>query len=574
MSTPYRVLARKYRPQNFDNLVGQDVLVRTLTNAFSSGRIAHAYMLTGIRGIGKTTTARIIARGLNCLGADGNGGATTSPCGVCSNCKMILDDRHVDVMEMDAASRTGVDDIREIIDTVHYAPTSARYKIYIIDEVHMLTKNAFNALLKTLEEPPAHVKFIFATTELRKIPVTIVSRCQRFDLRRLDVAELQTHLSTICGHESVAASDESLMLIATAAQGSVRDALSLLDQAIALCADGASDVSISADTVRSMLGMAEHSQTLDVLEAMFKGEIVTAMDIVRNHYSNGSDPLLVMQEMLELLHYLTRIKLAPKLAADTRYSDIEQQRALNLAGGLDMTALTRFWQMALKGLGEIKHAPHPHAALEMVIIRLAHASTLPSPAEMIRTLDKMELSTATAARIGAASVSSLDVAGHSHAPSAASSAYAPSSSHRGNLALAVKHEIEPQALALAPLVELPNPENFAHIIALFEAKREAILYSHLYRDMQMVRCESGVLELHPINHVPADFAARVGRCLGEWTGKIWKVSFSDEAGEPTVFDQSQKAKQQLRAYIESHPTIVAVKETFSGAEIIDITPTV
>ena len=300
------MLARKYRPQTLDDLKGQDALVRTLRNALASGRLAHAFVLTGVRGVGKTTTARIIAKGLNCIGPDGTGGPTVTPCGVCDACRSITEDRHVDVMEMDAASRTGVDDIREIIEGVRYKPVSARYKVYIIDEVHMLSRNAFNALLKTLEEPPEHVKFIFATTEIRKVPVTVLSRCQRFDLRRFDISELMTLFGTICGKEGVAADEEALALISRAADGSARDGLSILDQAMAL-ADG----KITASQVQDMLGLADRALVFDLFESMMGGKIAEALEIVRSTYASGADPVVVLQDLLDLTHLITRLKLAP-----------------------------------------------------------------------------------------------------------------------------------------------------------------------------------------------------------------------------------------------------------------------
>ncbi len=375
----YRVLARKYRPTNFDDLIGQDVLVRTLGNAIQSGRIAHAFLLTGIRGVGKTTTARIIARALNCIGKDGSGGATIKPCGVCSNCKMIGEDRHVDVLEMDAASHTGVGDIRELIDTVRYLPTSARYKVYIIDEVHMLSTSAFNALLKTLEEPPPHVKFIFATTESRKIPVTILSRCQRFDLKRIDMETLAAHLAKICGKENVEADEAALKIIATAAEGSVRDSLSLLDQAIA------AGETITAPAVRRMIGASDNTATFRLLETLLKGDVAGALAEIRAQYGAGADPLLIVQDALEVTHLITRVKVAPAALSDVSLSEHDRVAAKAMADRLPMAQLTRLWQMLLKGISEVRLAPSPIAALEMLLVRIAYAAQLPTPAEVIRS---------------------------------------------------------------------------------------------------------------------------------------------------------------------------------------------
>ena len=555
----YRVLARTYRPHNFDDLVGQDVLVRTLSNAFQSGRIAHAFLLTGIRGIGKTTTARIIARGLNCIGSDGNSGPTTTPCGECPNCKMILEDRHVDVIEMDAASRTGVDDIRELIDTVHYAPTSARYKVYIIDEVHMLSKNAFNALLKTLEEPPQHVKFIFATTELHKIPVTIVSRCQRFDLRRLDSTAMQAHLRNIAGKENVTIDDESLLLIATAAEGSVRDALSLLDQAIALGTDAGGKVEIAEAHVRDMLGLADKTQAFTLLEAVFSGDAKQAIEQLRSLYTQGADPLLMMQNLLELVHYMTRIRVAEELVHNVTYSDIEQQKAKTIAEKLDMPALTRSWQMLLKGLHEVKSAPHPLAAAEMILVRLSYASTLPSPADVIRQLDSANNNTPNA--------SGEQPPSGSPAPGGGSGSAA-----RPSLAIAAQTHALPQATpdTEATPQALAKVESYLDIVELFSQEREAILHSHLVHDVRLVSYTQGKLELHPVAHVPADFAARVQRHLSDWTGKRWSVSFSDAEGEPTLHEQALAAKRQAIEYAKSHPHVTRIMEYFPDADVVDV----
>nr|WP_051548023.1 DNA polymerase III subunit gamma/tau [Sneathiella glossodoripedis] len=378
----YRVLARKYRPSNFDDLIGHEAMVRTLSNALDSGRLAHAFVLTGTRGIGKTTTARIIARGLNCIGEDGNGGPTVHPCGVCDNCKAIAEDRHQDVLEMDAASRTGVDDIRELIDGVRYLPINARYKIYIIDEVHMLSKNAFNALLKTLEEPPEHVKFIFATTEIRKIPITVLSRCQRFDLKRVDADTLKDYFSKIAEKENASVDEDALALIARAAEGSVRDGLSLLDQAIAH-----GDGTVTAEQARDMLGLADRTRMLDLLEFIFAGNVAEALGILRNQYDRGADPVVIIQDLLELTHWLTTIKVTPDSASTAALGSSDIERAGAMAGKLNMPVLARAWQMLLKGLEEVRQAPMAIAAAEMVLIRLAFASDLPSPEDLAKKIE-------------------------------------------------------------------------------------------------------------------------------------------------------------------------------------------
>ena len=385
MSEPgsaYRVLARKYRPSRFAELIGQEAMVRTLTNAIASGRIAHAFILSGVRGVGKTTTARIIARALNCIGPDGKGGPTISPCGVCEPCRAIAEDRHVDVLEMDAASRTGVDDIRELTEGVRYRPVSARYKIYIIDEVHMLSKNAFNALLKTLEEPPPDVKFIFATTEIQKLPLTVLSRCQRFSLRRVPVELLAEHYARIAKEEGVTAEPAAIALIARAADGSVRDGLSILDQAIALSGD-----KIGVAQVRDMLGVADRGLVFDLLETALRGDAAGALHQMAALYEGGADPVIVLQDLLELVHFLTRLKLTPTAGEGDAALEGERARGLALAGQLAIPALARGWQMILKGISEAQAAPSPIEAAEMVLVRLAYVADLPSPAELARSLE-------------------------------------------------------------------------------------------------------------------------------------------------------------------------------------------
>ena len=386
-AAPYQVFARKYRPSTFAELVGQDAMVQTLTNAIHADRLAQAYILTGVRGIGKTSTARIIARALNCIGADGNGGPTPDPCGVCANCLAIAEDRHVDVLEMDAASRTGVDDIREVIDGVRYRPTSARFKIYIIDEVHMLSRHAFNALLKTLEEPPEHVKFVFATTEIRKVPVTVLSRCQRFDLRRVDMETLAAHFAAIAEKEGAKISQSALHLITRAADGSVRDGLSLLDQAVSHTATEG-DGEIDEAEVRGMLGLADRSRSFMLLESVMAGDVAPALDLLGQLYKEGADPLAILEDLLEITHWLTRIKVVAAAADAPDVPEIERVRGKDLESRLSMAALARTWQMLLKGLQEVRQAPSPIQALEMILVRLAHTAELPTPEEAIRGMQR------------------------------------------------------------------------------------------------------------------------------------------------------------------------------------------
>lgn len=563
----YRVLARKYRPQTFADLIGQEVLVRTLTNAFASGRIAHAFVLTGIRGIGKTTTARIIARGLNCIGPDGQGEPTTDPCGVCPNCIAIAEDRHVDVIEMDAASRTGVDDVREIIDSVQYAPVSARYKVYIIDEVHMLSKNAFNALLKTLEEPPPHVKFIFATTELRKIPVTIISRCQKFDLKRVELDELAQHLVNVAAKESITLPADCAQLIAAAAEGSVRDALSLLDQAIAMHTDAQGNIAISAPSVREMLGLADKSQLFTLLNHVFTGASDKALTAAQQLHAQGADSAMLLSDLLEITHYLTRILAAPALATNLHYSPAEQQLAADMAKGLNIPALTRAWQILSRGADEMRHAANSKATLEMVLVRLGYASQLPTPAELVRAVQNgAPTSPSPAPRASGGATAGV----HNLAPAVSNTALgsAPTSStvmRNGNAATAAA--IQPQAQ--------PDPvdlHSYAEVVQLFEARREAILAAHLINDFRLAHFAPGRIEVKPITHIAPDVPARINRHLKAWTGTNWQVIFSEAEGEPTIREQRLAAAAKARDYAVSHPKVRAVMEAFPTASVVDFVP--
>ena len=566
----YQVLARKYRPTDFSNLIGQEAMVRTLTNAIAAGRLAHAFVLTGVRGVGKTTTARIIDRALNCVGPDGTGGPTAAPCGVCDNCKAIAQDRHVDVMEMDAASRTGVDDIREIIDGVRYRPTSARFKIYIIDEVHMLSKNAFNALLKTLEEPPEHVKFIFATTEIRKVPVTVLSRCQRFDLRRIEVQRLAEHFKGICAKEGADITEAALHLIARAADGSVRDGLSLLDQSIAM-AEG----EIGEDLVRDMLGLADRSQGFDLLEKTLKGDTPGALNQLAAMYQDGADPAAVLNDLLEIVHFLTRAKLLPETLDDPAVPEIERVRGKELGDGLGMGALARAWQMLLKGVGEVQHAPNAIQATEMVIVRLAHAANLPTPEEAIKSLADGTAAPAAAPAQPAPSP----------APSSpSSSAPPPSSPSDGGAARAMAEpapmpqaepdydpapmpEPEPTAQAEPGDMGPPRLESFADLVALAGTMKEAILQSHLLTQVHLVAFETGRMEFRPGSGAPDNLAGDLGKFLQSVTGERWMVTVSNEAGQPTLAEQRAKAQADEKAELADHPLVKAVMETFPGAEI-------
>ncbi len=543
-SSPYRVLARKYRPGTFAALIGQEPMVRTLKNAIDSGRLAHAFVLTGVRGVGKTTTARLIARALNCVGADGQGGPTVDPCGVCRQCIAIAESRHVDVIEMDAASRTGIDDIREIIDGVRYAPGDARYKIYIIDEVHMLSKQAFNGLLKTLEEPPAHVKFIFATTEIRKVPITVLSRCQRFDLRRVENATLKQHFARLAELENVEIDDDALAMIARAADGSVRDGLSLMDQAIS---HGAGKV--DAVQVRDMLGLADRARVLDLFEAVMGGDIRTALANVREQYNSGADPAAIIEDLLGVTHWLTQMKLAPEASTDG-LPEAERKFGEKIVGSLTMPSLTRAWQMLLKGLEETRAAPAPISAAEMVLIRLAYAADLPNPADLIKKLQG--------------------------AP-ATPSAPPPSGGNGGGSAVAhggsARAETAPQPDFQPQASGLPQPRGFPDVVALAIENKEGLLEAHLTDNVHLVRFQPGRIELRPGNRAPADLIGKLSQRLHEWTGTRWVVTVSREQGEPTLREQSQAAERQRHDEVNEHPLVKAALRAFPGAQVTSIIDT-
>jgi DNA polymerase-3 subunit gamma/tau len=542
-------LARKYRPSDFSGLIGQEALVRTLTNAIAQGRLAHAFMLTGVRGVGKTTTARILARAFNCIGPDGKGGPTASPCGVCEHCKAIAEDRHVDVVEMDAASRTGVNDIRELIEGVRYRPVSARFKIYIIDEVHMLSSNAFNALLKTLEEPPEHVKFIFATTEIRKVPVTVLSRCQRFDLRRIEADKLAAHLGSIAASEGAKLAPTALALIARAADGSARDGLSLLDQAITLAEPGQE---VSEEQVRAMLGIADRTQLFDLYEAIMAGRAAEALDQLRRMYEAGADPIVVLQDLLDLTHWLTRSKLTPDVLNQPAVPEAERKRGGTLAKDLSLPVLARAWQMLLKGLGEAQYAPQPLAAAEMALIRLMHVADLPTPGDLVRQLS------------GGAPVS------NSGAPSRAPSSGGGGGFANGGSAVASRAVARDPAPAPQPTTAAalePMPTSFAAVVALFAARREGILHTHLQNDVHLVHFEVGRIELRPTQRAPSNLPNRIAACLNEWTGSRWLVGVSGDLGAPTLKEQAQAVDAEMRRRASEHPLVKAVLDAFPGATI-------
>jgi DNA polymerase-3 subunit gamma/tau len=541
----YRVLARKYRPQNFTGLIGQEALVRTLRNAFASGRIAHAFMLTGVRGVGKTTTARIIARALNCIGPDGSRATpTVDPCGECEPCRAIADSRFVDVQEMDAASRTGIDDIREIIDGTRYGPAAARYKIYIIDEVHMLSKNAFNGLLKTLEEPPPRVKFIFATTEIRKVPVTVLSRCQRFDLRRIETDVLVRHLAGIAQTEGIAVEPAALALIARAAEGSVRDGLSLLDQAIAH--QSGEGTAISAAHVREMLGLADRGRILDLFEKLLSGDIAGALGEFRLLYSDGADPLTVIQDLLETSHFLTRIKVAPGAEGFFDGGSAEASRAAALAAKLSVPSLTRCWQMLLKGIVEVRDAANPYPAAEMAMVRLAYAADLPPTEQLVRRVRENDIAPSASA---APARREPDL----------SPAPMPKSVAVGGGSAPVRME--------SPAEEIRTLED---LVRVANSRGEKILATNLESNVHLISIHPGQIAFRPNAHAPKNLAQDLSQRLQAWTGRRWMISIAAEGGAPTLAESRQTEIRARKDAAAQEPFVRAVLDAFPGAEIISV----
>ena len=559
----YRVLARKYRPQNFEELIGQDALVRTLRNAIETGRIAHAFMLTGVRGVGKTTTARIIAKALNYKGADGNAGATTGDTSDCKLCQAIAEDRHPDVIEMDAASRTGVDDIREILDGVRYAPTEARYKVYIIDEVHMLSKQAFNALLKTLEEPPPHVKFIFATTEIRKVPITVLSRCQRFDLRRVDVPTLAQHFANLCEKESVTAQDAALELIARAADGSVRDGLSILDQAISV-----SSGDITTDHVQDMLGLADRAATLDMLEHALKGETATSLDILDNYYKSGADPLVVIQDLLDLTHILTRLRAVPdmKNQANGSLSPDMMERAAQLSQTLSMPSLGKAWQILLKGLGEVQQAPHPQAAAEMLLIRLCYAANLPDPKDLVKLINDdsgAPATTTTTTPPGSAQTTSPPVTSTAMQQSAGQQQTSISNAPSGGAQAAHNLHVVPESTSPLHITSLHD------VITVLESANQVVLASTVSYYAEPIKIKEGLVEIG-LREGADKRIKDLQKILTHATGNRWIVTFSDPTGIMTPHEELEQQAEEERNKILALPTVKNIITLFPGAELTNI----
>ena len=567
----YRVLARKYRPRDFSGLIGQEPMVRTLTNAFSTGRIAQAWMLTGVRGVGKTTTARILARALNykTSAVDQPSIDLTEPG---EHCEAILEGRHVDVIEMDAASHTGIDDIREIIDQVRYAPVSARYKVYIIDEVHMLSNQAFNGLLKTLEEPPPHVKFIFATTEIRKVPITILSRCQRFDLKRIDAGLIKTDLARIGGLEGVEAEDEALAMIARAAEGSMRDAQSIFDQAIAHASG-----KVTADAVRDMLGLADRARVIDLFEHLMKGDVANALAELRAQYDGGADPAAVLTDLAEFNHLVTRLRFVPEAAEDAALSQEERTRGLELSRALSVRVLSRAWQMLLKGIEEVQGSGRPVAAAEMVLIRMAHAADLPPLDEALKALENVPP--------GSGAVNAAVSGGPAPSPVPTGSGGAqpvtvggmPAGNGGGQTMRLVQASVEEQSRpavepALPQVEETPRVslKSLADIAALADANRDMAFKVQFKRCVRLVAIEPGRLSVNLIEDAPKTLLGDLTSRLLAWTGQRWVVSLSREAGGKTLAEEESSRREMALADAKADPAVAAILQSFPGARILDV----
>ena len=545
----YKVLARKYRPETFKDLVGQAAMVQTLQNAFEADRIAQAFILTGIRGTGKTTTARIIAKGLNCIGLDQNGGPTIEPCGKCSNCTAIIKGNHVDVMEMDAASRTGVDDIREIIESIYYKASSGRFKVYIIDEVHMLSNNAFNALLKTLEEPPEHVKFIFATTEIRKVPVTVLSRCQRFDLRRIEPEEMMALLQKIAGTEGVNVSEDALRMITRAAEGSARDATSLLDQAISH-GGGSSD----AKHVRAMLGIADRGRVLDLFEMIMQGDAASALNELGSQYSDGADPIVILKDLAEITHWISVAKITPDINEDPTVTPDERMRGVEFSKLLSMRVLTRMWQMLIKSLDEIAVAPSPIMAAEMIIIRLTHAADLPPTEDLIKKIEsKLQ---------GASKGKNLETPSKNMGAQAIShEIFQPKQNNASNLKVAP---------ATDEGIGILSYTKFEDILELVKQNRDVKLLVDIENGLRLVTYRPGYIEFTPTEFAPANLAQRLSNRLKEWTGSRWAVSVVQNGEAETIFEKKEKDAKELETEAYAHPFVKEALVQFPAARIVNV----
>src|SRR5450432_2922402 len=557
----YRVLARKYRPSSFEDLIGQDAVVRTVSNAFETGRIPQAWILTGVRGVGKTTTARILARALNYELPDGSvKGPTIHMPKLGVHCQAIMESRHMDVIEMDAASHTGVDDVRQINDSVRYAPASARYKVYIIDEVHMLSTAAFNAFLKTLEEPPEHAKFVFATTEIRKVPVTVLSRCQRFDLRRVEADVLMKHLGNIAARENVEAEPEALGIIARAAEGSVRDSLSLFDQAIAHAAGV-----VRADAVRQMLGLADRTRVIDLFDSLARGDIASAFSEFREQYDTGADPIVVLSDLAEFVNFVTRVKAVPATADNVAFGETERVRARDFAAKLSMRVLSRMFQMLLKGIAEVQAATRPAAAAEMVLVRIAYVADMPTPDEAIRMIEQnggTAPAVTTSAAPRSAPASPASVSGSSAATMRASGG--------GGRAEASARPQQVTSVQDAPPQSVRALRSFPELVAFASEKRDLMIKGALEADVRLVRFEDGRLEIALEPNASRVLVNDLSRKLEQWTGRRWTVLVSNQQGQPTLREQNLTVKGQREAAAEADPRVREVLARFPGAKVIEV----
>jgi DNA polymerase-3 subunit gamma/tau len=560
-STPYQVLARKYRPQSLSELIGQEPMVQTLTNAFATGRIAHAYLLTGVRGVGKTSTARILARALNYQQRGGPDRPSIDFTEMGEHCSAIMEGRHIDVIEMDAASHTGIGDIREIIEAVRYKPSLARYKAYIIDEVHMLSPQAFNGLLKTLEEPPEHVKFIFATTEIRKVPVTILSRCQRFDLRRIGADRLVALLKDVADKENISIDDDALAIVARSGEGSARDSLSLLDQAIAVGLEpGQIPRSVSAEDLRSMLGLADRNRVIDLFDQLMQGDAAKALAILGELYDAGADPTAVLEDVANFNHVVTRLKVTPAAADDAALTEEERDRGRTMAEALSVRSLSRSWQILLKGIDESREAARPLAAAEMVLVRLAHASDLPTPDEAISAIRSAPTDEAPRPTGGA----------RADGPQAGGMS---ARSDRTSQAIASPEripELDPTPVSESRSDPAPQLQGFEDMVALAAEKRDLQLKFGLERYVRPVRFESNRIEIGLTSDAPTTFASDLGSRLLEWTGQRWVIIIAGDVTERTLHEKRTTAREQLEDDARRDPTVAAVMARFPGAKIVDI----